>query len=146
MKTFFLLTFFLVTSSAVYPQTKTDELLVKKLSAMIFRWETENKIDSLATILDEKLVVINSAGNTQNKSQYISRLKGGDFVHQRIDVEESATVVSNSTAIVTGKGLFYVVVSGNKATLHLSYMEVFTRNNKKDSWRVLAIKANILEK
>jgi hypothetical protein len=39
-----------------------------------------------------------------------------------------------------------VTVSGNKADLHLDYIEVFTRKDGASPWKALAIKATILDK
>jgi predicted ABC-type sugar transport system permease subunit len=116
-----------------------------KLSSTIFKWEVQNKIDSLETLFHSKFVVVGSDGKSQLKNQYISRLKSGSFVHDSIKVEEQTAVVSGNTAIVSGKGRFYVTLSGNKVQLHLSYMEVFTRENIRKQWQVLAMKANILD-
>jgi hypothetical protein len=134
----------LFTSFLSFSQT-TSEKEILKLSAQIFKWEVENKIDSLATIFHEKFVVLSSDGSSQFKDGYINRLKSGKFNHDNIDVEENAATVTGNTAIVTGKGKFAVTVSGNKLALRLSYIEVFTRENVKKPWKVLAMKASIIQ-
>lgn len=55
----------------------------------------------------------------QTKNQYLTTLKGGNFMHNSIDVEENTATVVNGTATVVGKGKFVVTISGNKITLHL---------------------------
>jgi hypothetical protein len=124
----------------------TSEKEILKLSDTIFRLEVENKIDSLENVFHEKFIVISSDGNSQLKNQYIDRLKSGSFIHDSINIEENSAIVSGNTAIVSGKGKFAVTVSGKKIELHLSYMEVFTRENSSKAWKVLAMKANILDK
>jgi len=119
---------------------------IQQLSNDIFKWEVENNIDSLEKVFHEKFVVIGSDGNSQLKNQYINRLKTGSFVHNSIKVEQDTAIVSGNTAIVSGKGKFSVTVSGNQIELHLAYMEVFTRENDKKSWQVMAMKASVLEK
>jgi len=89
-------------------------------------------------------VVVNAAGESQTKGQYMSLLKGGKFVHDSIDVEQNTANIVNNTATVFGKGKFVVTSSGNKITLHLSYMEVFTRSNAKGAWKILAMHASKL--
>lgn len=123
----------------------TSEKEILKLSDTIFRLEVENKIDSLENVFHEKFIVISSDGNSQLKNQYIDRLKSGSFIHDSINIEENSAIVSGNTAIVSGKGKFAVTVSGKKIELHLSYMEVFTRENSSKAWKVLAMKANILD-
>ena len=125
---------------------KSPEKEILQLSNDIFKWEVGNKMDSLEKVFHEKFVVVGSDGNSQLKNAYINRLKSGAFVHDNINVEENSVIVSDNTAIVTGKGKFSVTVSGNKIKLHLSYMEVFTRTDSENSWQVIAMKANILEK
>lgn len=124
----------------------SDKTEILQLSDQIFKWEVENKIDSVANIFHEQFLVVGSDGTAQTKAQYIARLKSGNFIHDSIDVEDNKITVSDNTAIVIGKGKFNVTVSGKKASLHLSYMEVFTRTNANAGWKVLAMKANLLEK
>lgn len=143
-KTVLLLTL-LFTVIQSFSQTSSEKEILQ-LSNDIFKWEVDNKIDSLEKVFHEKFVVVGSDGNSQLKNPYLNRLKSGAFVHDAINVEENSAIVSDNTAIVTGKGMFSVTVSGNKIKLNLSYMEVFTRTDSKNPWQVIAMKANILEK
>lgn len=143
-KTILLLTL-LFTVIQSFSQTSSEKEILQ-LSNDIFKWEVDNKIDSLEKVFHEKFVVVGSDGNSQLKNPYLNRLKSGAFVHDAINVEENSAIVSDNTAIVTGKGMFSVTVSGNKIKLNLSYMEVFTRTDSKNPWQVIAMKANILEK
>ena len=141
----YLLAMLLLTGFQAFSQA-SPEKEVLKLSGDIFKWEVKNNIDSLEQIFHEKFTVIGSDGNGQLKNQYISRLKSGSFVHDSITVEEHTAIVSGYTAVVSGKGRFSVTVSGDKVNLHLSYLEVFTRENNKKPWQVLAMKASMLDK
>lgn len=140
-----LLVIFLLTGFQSFSQSNSEKEILK-LSVAIFKWEVENKIDSLENIFHEKFIVIGSDGNSQLKNQYIDRLKSVSFVHDSINIEGNSAIVFGNTAIVSGKGKFTVTVSGKKVELHLSYMEVFARENSKKAWKVLAMKANILDK
>jgi len=128
-----------------YGQASTENEILR-LSNQIFKWEVENKIDSVAQIFHDKFLVVGSDGNIQTKTQYISRLKSGNFIHDSIAVEENKITVADNTATAIGKGKFYVTVSGKKVSLHLSYIEVFTRKNADMPWNVLVMKANVLDK
>ncbi len=141
----FLLAVLLVTGLQSFAQSASEKAVLQ-LSDEIFTWEVGNKTDSLNTVFHPKFIVIGADGNNQLKDQYISRLKSGSFVHDCIIVEEHYAIVSGNTAIVSGKGRFAVTVSGNKVKLHLSYMEVFTRDSDKNHWQVLAMKASVLDK
>jgi Domain of unknown function (DUF4440) len=121
------------------------ETQVLKLSTAIFKWETENKINLLDGVFADPFFVVNAAGETQTKAQYLDRLNGGTFKHDSIDVEENTATVLNNTATVVGKGKFFVTSSGKKITLHLSYIEIFTRPDALTNWKVLAMKASLLQ-
>lgn len=123
---------------------RTDEAPVLQLSQKVFQWEVSNHLDSLAAILDERLVVVGSDGSTRSKDEYLQRLSNGNFVHNNIEVEDSKAIVAENTAVVAGKGRFTVTSAGNKNTLHLSYMEVFIRPDFRSPWKLLAIKASTL--
>jgi hypothetical protein len=131
-------------SAQLFAQSKKEAAVIN-LSKQIFTWEVNNKIDSLENLFDEKFVVVSSNGDSQSKTQYITRLKSGSFVHNSIDVEENTASVVNNTAVVVGKGKFTVTVSGNNKSLHLSYTEVFTRPNAAKPWKLLAMHASALE-
>lgn len=124
----------------------TSEKEVLQLSADIFKWEVENNFTALENIFHEQFVVFSSNGMNQFKKEYMLRLQSGNFIHNSILVEENKATVTENTAVVTGKGKFGVTVSGNKIDLHLDYIEVFTRKDTASAWKVLAMKAHIIEK
>ena len=140
MKTILIALFSLFTLHAFAQTSKETEIL--NLSAQIFKWEVEGKIDSLDKVFNEKFVVVSSTGAQQTKAQYITRLKSGNFVHNSIDVQENSASVVDNTATVVGKGTFVVTAGGKKATIQLSYIEVFTRAAANQPWSVLAMHAS----
>lgn len=135
----------LFTGFQSFSQT-TSEKEVLQLSADIFKWEVENNFTALENIFHEQFVVFSSNGMNQFKKDYLIRLQSGNFIHNSILVEENKATVTENTAVVTGKGKFAVTVSGNKRDLHLDYIEVFTRKDAASPWKVLAMKATILDK
>lgn len=138
-----LTTVILLLSTITFAQSQ-DESNLLKLSAKIFKWEVESKFDSLENTLADRLVVLNSAAGTQTKTQYIARLKGGNFVHNEIEIEQSTAVISGNTGIVTGKGIFNVTANGKQSRLHLTYMEVFTQSSSYKEWTLLAMHASVI--
>lgn len=135
----------LLTGFQSFSQT-TSEKEVLQLSADIFKWEVENNFTALENIFHEQFVVFSSNGMNQFKKEYLIRLQSGNFIHNSILVEENKATVTENTAVVTGKGKFGVTVSGNKIDLHLDYIEVFTRKDTASPWKVLAMKAHIIDK
>ncbi len=142
MKTFMFILASLVCFTSAAQSPAGQNLL--QLSAQIFKWEVNNNMDSLGNIMAENFTVVSSSGAVQTKSEYLARLTSGSFFHNRIDIEQNNAAITNNTGIVTGKGFFVVTNAGKQSTLHLSYMEVFTRFRKKDKWKLLAIYANRL--
>ncbi len=120
-----------------------EETEVLKLSEKMFNWEVEGKTDSLANLFDEKFMVISGTGDIQTRDQYLTVLRGGNFVHNNIAVEQCIATVVDHTATIVGKGKFTVTISGKKITLHLSYIEVFRKKEK--GWRLLALHAGELQ-
>lgn len=133
---------FLLVSAALHAQTP-DEKAILNLSEKMFRWEVENKIDSLDKLWDQQFVVVGGDGQVQTKSQYLATLRSGNFVHNSIVVETNKASVANGTGTIVGKGKFTVTVSGKKKALQLSYIEVYTKNQAGD-WKVLALHATVL--
>ena len=131
----------LFTSSIIFAQSK-NENKITELSKSLFRWEVENKIDSIDNLLHEQLIVVNSKGETQSKLQYLATFKGGAIIHNSIAIEESKTTVLNNTAIVAGKGIFNITAGGNNIIRHLSYIETFIKT--KNDWKLIALKASVL--
>ena len=140
---FILITALLFSSLTSFGQS-SDEQKLLALSGQIFKWEVEGKIDSLDKVFNDKFVVVSSTGDQQSKAQYIGRLKSGNFVHNSIEVQEISASVTENTATVVGKGTFSVTAGGKKATIRLSYIEVFTRAAANQPWSVLAMHATAL--
>ena len=128
-------------ANAITAQSKQDAEILT-LSRTIFRWDTTNQIDSLNNIIHEKFVVATGTGEVEKRDEYLNSLRSGKFVHNSIDVEESIVTVENSTATVIGKGKFSITISGNKLTLHLSYIEVFIK--VRNSWKLFALHFSVL--
>ena len=115
---------------------------VTQLSKSLFNWEVKNNIDSIDNLLHEKLIVVNSKGETLSKSQYLATFQSGTMTHNSIEIEESKTTISNNTVVVAGKGVFNITAGGNNMIRHLSYLETFIKT--KDGWKLLALKASVI--
>ena len=127
--------------SPIFAQSKIENE-VTQLSKSLFNWEVKNNIDSIDNLLHEKLIVVNSNGETLSKSQYLATFQSGTMTHNSIEIEESKTTILNNTAIVAGKGIFNITAGGNNMIRHLSYIETFIKT--KDGWKLLALKASII--
>jgi len=133
--------FIFLAATQLFAQSKSESEILA-ISKNIFRWEVEGKLDSLANLLNDKLVVIGSKGTKRGKNEYLTDLKNGKPVHNNIDVQEASATIQGKTAIVNGKGLFETTTNGILTTSHLSYLEVFIKEKK--YWKLIAINASRL--
>lgn len=120
----------------------SDKNSILALSDRIFRYEVELKFDSLANLFDEKIIVVNSQGTPSNRAQYLKTLHNVNFKHDSIRVEQTNVTLKGNTAILTGRGRFLMTLSGNKLNRHLSYMEVFIKEER--TWKLLALYASAI--
>lgn len=118
------------------------EVGVEQLSKNIFSWEVDNKINLLEDLLSDKFKVVTSRGDIQTKEQYLATLRSRDVKHDSIIVEQNMVTLVGNTATVIGKVWFHITASGNKLHRHLSYMEVFVKDDK--GWKLVALYASVL--
>lgn len=102
MKAIFLLAFIMPALKG-FSQTPTGASVLE-LSKKVFSWEIDNKIDSIANVLDPKFTAFTSSGENQTRDQYIAGLKSGNIIHNNIEIEESSATTVGNTATVAGKG------------------------------------------
>jgi hypothetical protein len=110
-------------------QAQTDEQTIINLSKKKFGWMTQMKLDSLESILDERLMFVHSNGWTETKTEFIQDIKSGKLRYLNIDVTETAARLYTNTAIVTGKGKFKVLLDGSELIINLLYTEVYVSKN-----------------
>ncbi len=108
-----------------------SEQAILDLSKKKFGWMIHMKYDSLESILDDRLMFIHSNGWTETKLELIQDIKSGKLKYVNIDISESAARVYTTSAIVTGKGKFTVLLEGNELTINLYYTEVYVWRNEK---------------
>ena len=131
-----LLSFSLLINNKVYSQQSVTEKFLLQLHEKKFRWMVEKKLDSLGSILDDRLLYVHSNGWTETAKEVIDDLRSGELIMNSVKVNEAgARVYKNNTAIITGKGLFNVVVNGRDVELNLYYTEVYIK--KKNNWMLV---------
>src|SRR5688572_23082930 len=112
-------------------QAQSAEQAVLNLSKNKFGWMIRMKYDSLQSALDDRLMFVHSNGWTENKQELIQDIKSGKLHYTNIQVLEATARIYPSTAIVTGKGRFQVMLDGNNLDLNLSYTEVYVQKDGK---------------
>lgn len=131
--------FFCLTVSSLAQGGKTEELILN-LSKKKFDWMVAKRYDSLEAALDDRLKYIHSNGWAQSKKEVMDDFTSGKLAFQEIKVAESFVRLYDKTAIVTGKGKFSGLVSGNSFAMELAYTEVYIKRKK--DWLLASRHAN----
>jgi hypothetical protein len=139
-----LLVLFLLISLPFFSQTKKDKIAhhiialhQKKIDFMISK-----QFDSLSLILDADLKYIHSNGWVESKEDLLANLKSDKLVYKQVLVSETKVTLTNHVAIVSGKGLFSVILENVKIEIPLMYSEIYVK--KKGKWLLLHRHANKL--
>ncbi|MCA4897190.1 MAG: nuclear transport factor 2 family protein [Bacteroidota bacterium] len=140
MKSILFILIAVVSQGSLFAQ---EDLQVDKLSRKKFAWLTQKSLDSLAGILDERLIYVHSNGWAQTKNEIIDDLKSGKLNYVSIDVKSNKVRVYNNTAIVNGAGSFQVTMDGKPLTIELNYTEVYVKGNGR--WLLASRHANRLQ-
>ncbi|WP_164972717.1 nuclear transport factor 2 family protein [Lacibacter luteus] len=145
MKQFLFLLLLFVTTVATAQKTKEEsatEKFVLKLHETKFRWMINKKLDSLSTILDERVQYVHSNGWMETKKEIIDDLRSGKLVMNNVTVTEASARVYKGFVIVNGKGVFNVVLEGKKVDINLLYTEVYAK--RQNGWLLVSRHANKL--
>ena len=108
-------------------QSISTEQIILNLSKKKFEWMTNKNIDSLKSVLDDRLRYVHSNGWTQSKQEVFDDFSSGKIDYQKIEISEASARVYDNTAIVIGKGKFSGQVNKNPFILDLLYTEVYIR-------------------
>ena len=100
------------------------------------------QFDSLSLILDADLKYIHSNGWVESKEDILANLKSDKLVYEKVTVSETKVTLTNHVAIVSGKGLFSVILENQKIEIPLMYSEIYVK--KRGKWLLLHRHANKL--
>ncbi|MBK8053929.1 MAG: DUF4440 domain-containing protein [Saprospiraceae bacterium] len=108
-----------------------NELRIKiqNLHLKKFKWLVDKQIDSLTTLLHDDVFYIHSNGWKENKTEVIANILSGKLTYNDVRVQESTVRIVDNTAVVTGKGTFYVSLEGKSSEFNLFYTEVYVMTN-----------------
>ncbi|MBY0476260.1 MAG: nuclear transport factor 2 family protein [Chitinophagaceae bacterium] len=139
MKYILLCLIFFSVTAAFAQKTKEEsatEKFVLKLHETKFRWMVQKKLDSLNSILDERIQYVHSNGWVQNKKEVTEDLQSGKLIMNSVQVTEATARVYKGFVIVNGKGNFNVVVNGVAVELQLLYTEVYAK--RQNGWLLVS--------
>lgn len=112
------------------------EQYVIELSARKFQWLAQKQYDSLDLLLHKEIKYIHSNGWIETKDDILNDLKSGKLNYNRVTISEASAYSSGKTVVVTGKGVFEVVMEGKPFTITLLYTEVYVKTKKR--WKLLS--------
>jgi hypothetical protein len=78
----------------------------------------------------------------ESKEDLLANLKSDKLVYKKVTVSETKVTLTNHVAIVSGKGLFSVVLENQTLEISLMYSEIYVK--KKGKWLLLHRHANKL--
>lgn len=145
MKQFFLLSFVFIGTVAFAQKSKEEsatEKFVLKLHETKFRWMVQQKLDSLNSILDDRIQYVHSNGWVQTKKEISDDLRSGKLTMKKVTVTEATARVYKGFVIVNGKGIFNVLVEGKPVDINLLYTEVYAK--RANGWLLVSRHANKL--
>ena len=139
-----LLVLFLLISLPFFSQTKKDKIAhhIIALHQKKFDFMISKQFDSLSLIFDADLKYIHSNGWVESKEDLLANLKSDKLVYKQVLVSETKVTLTNHVAIVSGKGLFSVILENVKIEIPLMYSEIYVK--KKGKWLLLHRHANKL--
>ena len=139
-----LLVLFLLISLPFFSQTKKDKIAhhIIALHQKKFDLMISKQFDSLSLILDADLKYIHSNGWVESKEDLLANLKSDKLVYKKVLVSETKVTLTNHVAIVSGKGVFSVVLENQTLEIPLMYSEIYVK--KKGKWLLLHRHANKL--
>ena len=121
----------LIHSVPATAQHAEQEILA--LSKTKWRWMSERKIDSLATLFDDQAVFVHMS-RTMSKSQELDVIRTGDIHYKHAEIFETSVRFIGTTAIVLNRIRLDAVVRGNEVTNPFTVTEVYVQQNGK--WKL----------
>jgi uncharacterized protein DUF4440 len=108
-----------------------QELL--NLSRTKWRWMSERKVDSLATLFDEQAVFVHMGGS-MSRTQELDVIRSGGIHYKHAEILEASVRFIGATAIVLNRIRLDAVVGGNEVTNPFVVTEVYVRQG--GTWKL----------
>ena len=142
MRRILILLFWFFTISAAAQEASQEKYLLN-LSRRKFDWMVAKQLDSLAMVLDDKLLYIHSNGLIQKREEMLESFKTGSLLLDSVKIMDAALRMFSSTAVITGKGNFFGSMRGTPFQSTLLYTEVYVNENQ--HWKLVSRHANKLQ-
>ena len=141
MKKYILFTLVLTISQFGFAQTKNDKAKAEVESFERQRFEAQVKKDYtfLEKVLADDLLYVHSSGKSDTKTSFITSIKEGKSVYNKVDVEEIMVRPYNNQKAAVVNGVINITqnpVDGRPTFLHLRYTVVYIKNKGK-GWQLV---------
>ena len=117
------------------PPTKAEQEVLT-LSKDKWRWMSERKADTLATLFDDKAMFVHMGG-AWGKTQEVEIIRSGGIHYKHAEIFESSARIIDSTAIVLSRIRLDAVVGGNEVSNPFAVTEVYVR--QKGAWKLASL-------
>jgi len=115
-----------------YAQQNSEQELIN-LSKDKWRWMSEKKVDTLASLFHEKSMFVHMGGSW-GKDQEINVIKTGGIWYKKAEVYSVSVNVIGNTAILLNDIDLLAEVGGNEVTNPFMVTEVYIKENGK--WKM----------
>lgn len=134
MKTLFTIASLLfATVSFAQSNTEAD---IKALSNKRIQYLLQGKVDSLATIYDEKSMTVHTNGMIKTATEHLEDVRNGRPKYKSIEVKSVTVNDFGTTAILVGQGIFSIAINGQDMSYNMVYTEVYQKEN--NQWKLIA--------
>jgi hypothetical protein len=113
-------------------RTNAEQEIVS-LSSDKWRWMSERKVDSLATLFHDEAVFVHMGG-TMSKSQELDVIRSGAIQYKNVEIQEVSVRFIGTTAILLNKIRLVAVVGGNEVTNPFVVTEVYVQQS--GAWKL----------
>jgi Domain of unknown function (DUF4440) len=106
---------------------------VLNLSKTKWRWMSERKVDSLATLFHDEAVFVHMGG-TMSRAQELEVIRSGGIHYKHAEIYEASVRFIGTTAIVLNRIRLDAVVGGNEVTNPFVVTEVYVQQG--GTWKL----------
>jgi hypothetical protein len=114
------------------PPTKAEQEVLT-LSKDKWRWMSEKKADTLASLFDDKAMFVHMGG-AWGKTQEVEIIRSGGIHYKHAEIFDTSARIIDSTAIVLSRIRLDAVVGGNEVSNPFMVTEVYVRKN--GAWKL----------
>ena len=113
-----------------------SEQEILSLSRAKWRWMSDRKADSLATLFHEEAVFVHM-GATMSRNQELDVIKSGAIQYKTVEIQDASVRFIGSTAILLNRIRLVAVVGGNEVTNPFMVTEVYVQES--GAWRLASL-------